>query len=386
MQIKEINARKILDSRKEPTIEVSVETSKGEFKSSAPSGESKGRFEARAYMKDLQTDITFLNKLKIEDINKIKLDKFRDLREVEGLVAGKVGANSLFVLEASILKALAAEQEQELWQFLGKKPEFPFPIGNVVGGGLHSFGKRPDFQEFLFISKAEKFFDRVFINKQAYKIADTLIPEKKISDEGAWWTNLDNEKVLEIMNLVKHEIKKKLGEEVEIGVDVAASTFFTNKIYNYKNKEQRLNKEQQINYIAKLSRDYEITYLEDPLEQEDFYGFAELRKKTKSLIVGDDLTVTNLTRLKKALQSKSINAMIVKPNQNGSLLKVKEIMDFCKKKEIRTVISHRSGETMDNTIADLAVGWKADFIKTGIFGREREVKLQRIIQIEKSLR
>jgi len=386
MQIKKIEARKILDSRKEPTIEVFIETEKGIFKSSAPSGESKGRYEARPYARNLQTDLSFINKIKTENFNKCKIERFKDLEEVEGLVAGKIGANSLFVLEASLLKALAAEDEKELWELLSRgKPKFPFPVGNVVGGGLHSYSKRPDFQEFLFISKAAKFFDRVFINKQAYKIADDLIPNKKISDEGAWWTSLDNEKVLEIMSIVKHEIKKKLGEEVEIGVDVAASTFFTRKSYNYKNKKQRLNKEQQINYVTKLSRDYDINYLEDPLEQEDFYGFAELRKKTKSLIVGDDLTVTNLTRLKKAIQSKSINALIVKPNQNGSLLKVKEIMDFCREKEIKTILSHRSGETMDSTIADLAVAWKADFIKTGVFGKEREVKLNRIIQIEKGL-
>jgi enolase len=387
MQIKEISARKILDSRKEPTIEISVETERGRFKSSAPSGESKGKFEARSYAKNLQTDINFIKKLKTEELNKCKIDKFKDLKEVEGLVGRKIGANSLFVLEASILKALAAEEEKELWEFLSRgKIKFPFPVGNAIGGGLHSYAKRPDFQEFLFISKTDKFFDRVFINKQAYKIADELVPDKKISDEGAWWTSLDNEKVLEIMNIVQHEIKKKFGEEIDIGIDVAGSTFFRGNHYNYKNEKKRLNKEQQINYIAKLAKTHGLNYIEDPLQEDDFYGFAELRKKTRSMIVGDDLTVTNLTRLKKAVQTKSISAVIVKPNQNGSLLAVKEIMDFCRDKGIKTILSHRSGETMDNTIADLAVAWKADFIKTGIRGKEREVKLNRIIQIEKSLK
>lgn len=388
MRIEKIGARKVLDSRKEPTVEVSIETEKGEFVSSAPSGESKGRFEARSYARNLQSDINFINKIKLEEINKIGIEKFKDLREIEGFVGRKIGANSLFVLEASILKALASEDEKEPWEFLsrGKPRKLPFPVGNAIGGGLHSFSKRPDFQEFLFISKAARFFDRVFINKQAYKIADDLVPDKKISDEGAWWTSLDNEKVLEIMNIVQHEIKKKFGEEIEIGIDAAASTFFARKSYSYKNKKQRLNKEQQINYIAKLAKNYGISYIEDPLQEEDFYGFAELRKKAKSLIVGDDLTVTNLTRLKKAVKTKSIGAVIIKPNQNGSLLKVKEIMDFCRDKGIKTVFSHRSGETMDSTISDLAVAWKADFIKTGIFGKEREIKLNRIVQIEKSIR
>ena len=130
---------------------------------------------------------------------------------------------------------------------------------------------------------------------------------------------------------------------------------------------------------------YELYYLEDPVEENDFDGFSELRGKTPAMVVGDDLTVTNMTRLKKALQSRSVNAIIVKPNQNGSLLKVKEICDFCKSKEIAIVFSHRSGETLDTTIADLALAWKADFIKTGIFGKEREAKLNRLIQIEKVL-
>ncbi len=382
MRIKKIEARQILNSRKEPTIEVSVFTEKGRFSSSAPKGKSKGRFEARPYAKSLQLDILFLNNLKT---NKLKVEEFKDLKEVEGLVNRKIGANSLFSLEASVLKALAFEQEKELWQLLSRKiRKFPFPVGNVIGGGLHSSGKKPDFQEFLLINKAKKFFDRVFINKQGYKIAGEILKAKTINDEGAWQTSLSNEDVLEIMEIIKHEVKKKLGEEIEIGIEVAASTFFNGK-YHYKNKEQRLNKEQQINYITKLSKEYSLEYIEDPLEENDFYGFSELKSKTKALIVGDDLTVTNLLRLKKAVQNKSINAMIVKPNQNGSLLKVKEVCDFCKDKGIKTVFSHRSGETLDNSIADLAVAWKADFLKAGIFGREREIKLNRMIQIEKSL-
>lgn len=387
MKIEKIEARQILDSRKEKTIEISVEIEKGNFVSSAPSGESKGRFEAKPYARNLQQDILFLNNLNIEKINKIKLEEFKDLREVEELVSGKIGANSLFALEASILKALAAEQE--LWQLLsrsrGRPRRFPIPVGNAIGGGLHSFSKKPDFQEFLFISKTKKFFDRVFINKQAYKLAGEILKAKKITDEGAWYTSLDNEKILEVMNIVKHEIKKQFGEEIELGTDIAASTFFTGKEYRYENKRQRLNKEQQINYIAKLAKNYDLYYIEDPLEQEDFYGFSELRKKVGELVVGDDLTVTNLTRLKKAIQNKSINAIIVKPNQNGSLLKVKEICDFCRDKGIKIVFSHRSGETLDSTIADLSIAWKADFIKTGIFGKEREVKLKRLVEIEKGL-
>jgi len=385
MQFKKVSALEVLDSRKQPTIEVRVETDKGVFSSSAPSGKSKGRYEARPYYKSLKQDIEFLNSVK--NWNKLRIWEFKDLIEVEGLTNGKIGANSLFVLEASILKALASEQGQELWEYLCRgKPSFPFPVGNAIGGGLHTDikGKRADFQEFLFISKAKKFFDRVFINKQAHKIAGKLLEAKEVNDEGAWKTHLDDEKILETMNIVKHEIKKQLGEDIDLGLDVAASTFYNGKEYYHKNKPMRLNKRQHINYVSELVEKNDVFYLEDPLEEEDFNGFHDINKKTKCLIVGDDLTVTNLIRLKKAVQNESINALIVKPNQNGSLLKVKEIIDYCKKNEIKTVISHRSGETTDNTIADLAAAWKTDFIKTGIHGREREVKLNRLVMIEKS--
>lgn len=384
MKIKKLVARSTLNSRKEPTIEISIETDKGNFISSAPSGKSKGRFEANPYFRNLEGDINSINKLDIKKINKIKLERFNDLKEIEGLIGKHIGANSLFSFEASILKAMAAEQEKELWEFLsrGKAKKFPDPVGNAIGGGLHSHDKRPDFQEFLFISKSKNFFDRVFINRQAYKMAGAILKANSISDEGAWYTPLDNEGILKIMNEVKNKIKKNFNEEIEIGTDIAASTFFTGRNYNYKNNQQRLNRGRQVNYIAKLITEYGLSYIEDPLEQEDFYGFYEIKKKSGQMIVGDDLTVTNLMRLKKALQKKSINAIIVKPNQNGSLLRVKEICDFCKKNGIKTILSHRSGETLDSTIADLAVAWKADFIKTGIFGKEREAKLKRLIEIE----
>jgi len=385
MILKEVKARKVLDSRRKGTIQVIVKTSHGEFKSAAPSGASTGEHEARPYAKNLRGDIDFINKLDIKKLNKSKIEEFKDLKEVEGFVGRKIGANTLFVLEASILKALAAEAGKELYEFLGKGKKFPYPVGNAVGGGKHSFSKRPDFQEFLFIPKVKKFYDRVFINNQAHKIVGGLLGSKKTSDEGAWWTSYNDEKVLGLMNKTQDWIKKELGENIKIGIDFATSGFFKNKKYFYENKKQILNRGQQINYISMLAGTYGIYYLEDPFDEDAFEDFAEVNKRIKGMVVGDDLTVTNLSRLKKAVQKKAIDALIVKPNQNGSLLKVKEIMDSCRKKDIKTVISHRSGETDDATIADLAVAWKADFIKTGIYGYEREAKLNRLIEIEKQI-
>ena len=394
MRIEKIEARQILDSRKQSTIQISVLTEEGKFISSAPSGKSRGRFEAKPYLKSLNEDIKFINNLRRKELSNLRIEEFKSLSEVEGLINNAIGANSLFALEASILKALATEQNKELWEFLSrnKNPKFPIPVGNVIGGGLHTkttAGKKPDFQEFLIIPRAKRFVDNVFLMKKAHEEIGKILELRKVkgkpNDENAWSTSLDNENCLEILEKVRELLEGSAGEDIELGMDIAASTFSKNNCYIYENKKQKLNRDGQINYISDLADKYELFYIEDPLEENDFDGFSELRGKTSAMVVGDDLTVTNMTRLKKALQSRSINAIIVKPNQNGSLLKVKEICDFCQDKEIKIVFSHRSGETLDTTIADLALAWKADFIKTGIFGKEREAKLNRLIQIEKVL-
>jgi len=195
-----------------------------------------------------------------------------------------------------------------------------------------------------------------------------------------------------VLDKVRQIIKETYKKGIDIGVDMASSGFYKNGKYNYKNPEVDLNKKHQILYIKELINRYKLFYVEDPLDENDFSGFKELLKeinKAKNpsnkncLIVGDDLTTTNPDRLKKAIRTKSINAIIIKPNQIGSLLKVKEVIDTAKKNKIKTIISHRSGETKDNTIADLAIAWNCDFIKTGIYGKVRKAKLKRVIEIEK---
>lgn len=145
---------------------------------------------------------------------------------------------------------------------------------------------------------------------------------------------------------------------------------------------------QQVEYVANLINKYDLFYVEDPLEENDFKGFKKLMKKIKNkcLIVGDDLIATSPNRLKKAIKNKSVNAVIVKPNQIGSMIKLKEVIDICKNNKIKIIISHRSGESEDYTIADFAIGFQADFIKTGIYGKVRESKLKRIIEIERNLK
>ena len=185
---------------------------------------------------------------------------------------------------------------------------------------------------------------------------------------------------------VSNFLKNTYNYHVDIGIDVAASIFYKNSRYVYKNLPKKLNKIEQVHYINSLINKYRIFYIEDPLEENDFIDFSKLKNIVEhSLIVGDDLTTTNPIRLKKAIRMHSISGIIVKPNQIGSLLKVKEVIDLAKSNHIKTIISHRSGETLDDTIADLAIAFNCDFIKTGINGKVREAKLRRLIDIEREL-
>lgn len=366
MLIKKISAKKILDSRKESTIEVSVNG----CKASSPSGKSKGKYENPSYKKTLAQDISKINKLKLN----LNITSFSDLSKVEKIIKNKLGANSLFALESAILKALAKSQKKQLWQIINPKAKkMPVPLGNAIGGGLHSKNKNhPTFQEFLLIPNKKSIKQNVKIMNSVYAKLKSKLKAKSKNDEGAWNTSLSNSEILEIL--------KK--EKIRIGIDAAASSFYNKGTYCYKNKS--LNRTTQIHYINSLIKKFNIFYMEDPLEENDFSGFSRISKK--ALVTGDDLTVTNLSRLKKALKSKSINAIIIKPNQNGSLLELDKIFKLCRKRKIKTILSHRSGETLDSALADYAFGFQADYIKTGISTKWREVKLKRLIEIEKWLK
>ena len=192
------------------------------------------------------------------------------------------------------------------------------------------------------------------------------------------------------MQEIKQEIRERFSYGLDIGIDAAASILFHGSNYYYNNTSTKRNKQQQISYILELIKKFELSYVEDPLDDEDFSGFAELLKRIESedldcMLAGDDLTTTNFARVEKAIKENCINSLIVKPNQNGSLLEVKKIIDFCKSKDISPIISHRSGETMDNTIAHLALGFQCPIIKTGILGKERLAKLNELLKIEREL-
>ncbi|MBP7708219.1 hypothetical protein KA107_00920 [Candidatus Pacearchaeota archaeon] len=405
MFIKRGEARIIENSRREKTIEVSIKTMNGTFVASAPSGKSKGKHEVLDYNeRGIVWSVKLLNNLfkRMENKN-WSLRKVQDLEilikplhEFE-TAFGKLGGNTRYALETAILKAAAKENKKQLWEFIhdsvGTRPvKMPMPVGNCIGGGLHSAGIKnfkPDFQEFLLIPQEKRFSTAVTKNIEARLYAKKLLKKKnktfliKKNDENAWNTATTNEETLEILG----EVADKFS--LRIGIDVASSTFCNeNGYYHYKNKALTRDRRDQIEFMKNLIEKYQIFYVEDPLNEEDFSGFKELLAQIdpkKTLIAGDDLTTTDLKRVYRALGSKAINSMIVKPNQIGSMLEVVKVVEFCKKNGIKMIFSHRSGETMDDALADYAVGFGADFIKAGIYGPERLIKLRRVMQIEKEI-
>ena len=383
--IKSVDAKSIFDSRKEKTIYISVKTDAGAFGASAPNGKSKGKNEARSYVKSLDEDVKMLKKFS-DYFSKENINKFDDLRRIEDVVDRQIGANTLFALESAILKALAKEQKKEIWELINPHTKkFPRLVGNCIGGGKHSVktGRKPDFQEFLIIPNLKTVKENWEKSKKLKEEARYLLKTKdekfrgEKNDEDAWNTSLNEKEVFEILRQF----------DVAFGIDVAASSFSKRKKYSYENPMLKRSEEEQFEYISNLMKNFNLFYIEDPFDEEDFESHAKLLKKfPNSLVVGDDLTTTNFKRLEKAIKMKSINAIIVKPNQIGSLLEVKRVCELASKNEIKIVFSHRSGETNETILADLAFGFGADFFKCGITGKEREAKIKRLIQIEKKLK
>jgi enolase len=386
MIIKRLRARKIKDTRGDKTIEVVLKTDFGKFVASSPNGKSRGKFEAKPWKKSLASDIEVVNGA---DVGDLEIESFSDLAVLEKIFKKKVGANTMIAIEYVFLRALARVKGKEVWEVIGSKSsKMPRPVGNVIGGGSHSGNKlRADFQEFHVIPMSSSIERNVRILLRAHKNARRILKNVdsgfrgKENDESAWQCSLSNKNVMEVIIDVKNNVQNEFHEKVDVGLDVAASQFFSRGKYRYKNEKKVRDVKEQVEFMSEVARRF--FYIEDPLDENDFAGFSKI--KSKGLIVGDDLTVTNLSRIKKAVKQKSVNAVILKPNQNGSLIALKKIVEYCRREKIKMIFSHRSGETSDNILADLAFGFGADFIKTGVTGRGRREKLKRLVEIERSL-
>jgi len=360
------------------TIKLKVITENGEFSSSVPSGTSKGKHEAKEL--PIKTVMKRFSEIRhyfiTRDENaREELDLLiQDLDKTKNF--SKLGENLALTLSISIARAATNNQ---LYNILGKKlkAEFPYPMGNVMGGGQHAGGT--DFQEFLIIPYKAK------TPEQAVKtmidvwreIEEKLKRKKSLTGknlENAWTSKMNDIKTLDFLSRIADNHNLKLG------IDCAASNMWNGKYYNYRKLKRRYNREKQLDFMIELAKKYKLFYLEDPFHEEDFESFSILTKKTgkKCLVVGDDLFTTNPHRLYKGI--KSANGIIIKPNQVGTLFLTQIVVNTAKRNGIKIIPSHRSGETEDDFIADLAIAWDAPLIKTGLAGADTP-KLNRLIEL-----
>lgn len=268
------------------------------------------------------------------------------------------------------IAAIRAVSKNKIYEYLNKDASiFPYPLGNVIGGGAH--GGKTSIQEFLIAPlKAKTISEAIRINSSFYRDVGRILKAKKRNDEGAWISKLDDVKTLDFLSRMTEDY------DVSLGIDFASSQLFKDGHYFYLKK--KLNPEKHFDFVENIIKTYKIFYIEDPFQENDFDSFSRLTKRVKCLVVGDDIFATNEKRLERGIKKGSCNGIIIKINQVGTVSKALRTVELAKRHEYTTIISHRSGETMDGFISDFAVATRASLIKCGIFGKERIVKLNRL--------
>ncbi len=396
--VTEIRLRRVLDSRGNPTVEAEVTTESGGFgRAAAPSGASTGAHEATS----LPADEAIAN-AREHAVPRIEGQVYAgDQRSVDAALRAadgtddfsEIGANSAVAISMASAKAAADTLGAPLYQHLGgafRGDGFPTPLGNVIGGGEHA-ADATDIQEFLSAPVgAPSVTDAVFANARVHGEVRDILDERDVpaakGDEGAWAPAIADEEAIEIVAEATERVAEAVGFEIGFGLDIAATELHDaeENVYRYGGIERT--PEEQIEYVADLVAEYDLVYVEDPMEEEDFEGFADLtaQMRDETLVCGDDLFVTNTDRLARGIETDAANAILVKPNQIGTLSDAFDATELAVRNGLSPVISHRSGETEDTTISHLAVATDAPFIKTGAVGGERTAKLNELIRMEET--
>lgn len=404
-KIRNIHAREIIDSRGNPTVEVDVTLENGiTATASVPSGASTGVHEAlelrdndtkRYNGKGVLQAVENVNekifpKLKgMDALNQKLIDQ--TMIELDGTESKtNLGANAMLGVSLAVLKAGAKFKKEELYAYLGDKKILPRCMMNILNGGAHAENKL-EFQEFMIIPSKEEYLDNLRMGAEVFHSLQKILKEKGLScgvgDEGGFAPSIDNTK--EALDLIQEAIEKagyKLGSDIFIGLDVAASEFYKDGYYNLEDK--KMTSDEMIDYYEDLISKYPIISIEDGLDQDDYIGWQKLTKRLgdKLQLVGDDLFVTNKKLLQKGIELKMANAILLKLNQIGTVTETLETIKLAQENGYKTIISHRSGETEDNYIADFAVGLGLGQIKTGSMSRsERISKYNRLIRINEQI-
>ena len=411
MKIKNVIGREILDSRGNPTVEVDVILENGIMgRAAVPSGASTGEREAlelrdgghefmgkgvkkavnnvNGPLRDLVIDYDVENQKEI-DYAMINLDGTK--------TKSKFGANAILGISLACLKASALNENKPLYKYVCEKfgngeMSEPVPMMNIINGGAHADNKL-DFQEYMIIPIADTIKERVRIGSEVFHNLKQVLKDKglvtSVGDEGGFAPDLNSNK--EGFELIMEAIKKAgyiPGRDVCMAIDVAASEFYENGIYNLKGEGISLTTNELINYYEDLIKKYPIISIEDPVDENDWEGFTLVTEKLgdKIQLVGDDLFVTNKECLQMGIDRKAGNAILLKVNQIGTFTETLETINLARANNYKTIISHRSGETEDTTIADLAVGLNLGQIKTGSMSRtDRICKYNQLMRIEEEL-
>lgn len=392
--IQAVQLRKILDSRGNPTVEADMVTESGFGRAAAPSGASTGTYEAKVRPVDEAIDDAEQNLIPaligLDAADQAEFDQ--QLRSIDGTPdLSKIGANIAVALSLANAKAAAMAGGMDLYRYLGGAfiKETPFPLGNVIGGGAHAIDAT-DIQEFLVVpTGASDAEEAVFANAAVHrKVKELLIAQGKgcgKGDEGAWAPHIDDIAAFETVHQAVTAISDEMNITISMGIDVAASELWNGTLYHYKDADRTT--EDQIAYIGELVDRYSLIYVEDPLREDDFEGFSDLTEALgdRCLICGDDLFVTSTERILQGIDIGAANAVLIKPNQVGTLTDTYEAVQMAHTHGMDTVMSHRSGETTDTTIAHLATAFGCIFLKTGVVGGERIAKLNELIRIEEQI-
>ncbi|MEK7598543.1 MAG: phosphopyruvate hydratase, partial [Patescibacteria group bacterium] len=412
-KITKIRAREILDSRGNPTVEVEIELESGVKTTAAvPSGASTGTYEAlelrdkdpKRYkglgvlnaVGNVNEKISLLV-VGMEAMEQEKIDgKMIALDGTEN--KSVLGANAILGVSLAVARAAAVEKGIPLYSYIAKTFKFsskfrmPIPMFNIINGGMHS-DSGLSIQEYKVVPNGIKTFKEQFrAGSEIFHALKDILAEGDYSvgvgDEGGFAPRLEsNAKPLEMIGKAIEAAGYIRGEQVNTGVDAAASSFFDEKEsrYIFKPESNGITREILVNIYNEWIQKYNVISIEDGLQENDWEGWRAMNEKLgeKVMLIGDDLLVTNVKRLKKAIEEKACNAVLIKVNQIGTLTETVECIKLAKKNKMKTVISHRSGETTDDFIADLAVGSGADYIKSGSLSRgERICKYNRLLRIE----
>lgn len=406
-KINDIKAREILDSRGNPTVEVDVLLESGaKGRAAVPSGASTGSKEAlelrdndpkRYQGKGVLKAVNNVNTIIKDALIGLESSHQRQIDETMIKLDGtenktNLGANATLGVSLAVLKATAKEKNIPLYKYFGDEISLPRPMMNILNGGAHA-DNNLDFQEFMIIPNAKNFKETLRIGSEVFHTLKKVLKENGfntgVGDEGGFAPNLNtNEEALDMLMEAIKEAGYTPGKDVNFALDVAASEFYEDGIYNLKGANKKLTSNELVDYYQTLIDKYPIISIEDPVDEEDWEGFRKMTEKygDKIQLVGDDLFVTNIKYLQKGIDNKAGNAILIKLNQIGTFTETLETINLAKENGYKTIISHRSGETEDVTIADLAVALNLGQIKTGSLSRsERTAKYNELLRIEEDL-